>query len=131
MKAVIIQFPFGVVAFDEANNVVASKVYPKKPQAAAKIIAKIDPDRLSDETAALIVQLQTSGYDAFAFENPNVANQAQTKLGVITETANSQQIEALHASMQQIAVETGFVKDAKRPQHLEPQRQCRSRQSPS
>ena len=113
MKAIIIQFPFGVVAFDEANNIVGSKVYPKKPQAAAKAIAQIESDKLSDETAALITQLQTSGYDTFVFENQNVANQAQTKLGITTETAIPAQTQTFHERMQHIAIETGFVKDGK------------------
>jgi nucleolar protein 56 len=113
MKAVIVQFPFGVVAFDEANNIVASKVYPKKPQAAAKAIAKTDSDTLSDETAALIAQLQTSGYDTFVFENQNVANQAQTKLGVTAEITAPQEKQKLHDGMQQVAIQAGFAKDAK------------------
>jgi nucleolar protein 56 len=113
MKAIIIQFPFGVVAFDEEDNIVASKVYPKKPQAAAKIIAEIEPDKLSEETAALIVQLQTSGYDVFVFENQNVANHAQTKLGVTTELAKPEQTQKRHDGMQQVAIATGFAKDAK------------------
>jgi nucleolar protein 56 len=113
MKAVIIQFPFGVVAFDEANNIVASKVYPKKPQAAAKAIAEIESDKLSGETEALIAQLQTSGYDVFAFENQNAANEAQTKLGINAEEAPISITQPFHARMQQIAIETGFVKDGK------------------
>jgi nucleolar protein 56 len=113
MKAVIVQFPFGVVAFDEANNILASKVYPKKPQAAAKIIAKLEPNKLSDETAALIAQLQTSGYDTFVFENQNVANEAHKKLGVTTESAKTPEIQKLHDGMQQVAIEAGFAKDAK------------------
>jgi nucleolar protein 56 len=113
MKAIIIQFPFGVVAFDEANTIVGRKVYPKKPQAAAKAIAKIEPDRLSDETVALITQLQTSGFDAFVFENQNAANQAQVKLHVTAEAAKPAESQALHARMQDVAVASGFVKDAK------------------
>jgi nucleolar protein 56 len=113
MKAILIQFPFGVVAFDENGVITASKVYPKKPQAAAKAIAKIEPDKLSDETSALVAQLQTSGYDTFAFESQAVASQAQTKLSVTTETATPHQIQSVHARMQEIAIQTGFVKDAK------------------
>jgi nucleolar protein 56 len=109
MKAVIIQFPFGVVAFDQ-KKVVSSKVYPKKPQAAAKKIAKIEPEKLSDEITALITQLQTNGYDTFTFENPALANQAQTKLGITAQTAEPAQIDAIRGRMQEIAVETGFVK---------------------
>ena len=113
MKITIIQFPFGVVAFDEKNKIVASKVYPKKPLAAAKIIAKLEPNRLSDETSALISQLQTSGYDTFFFENQNVANEAQAKLGITADYAKTQETQKLHDGMQQVAIETGFVKDAK------------------
>ena len=113
MKAIIIQFPFGVVAFDEAQNIVGSRVYPKKPQAAAKAIARNDPDKLSEETTALITQLQTSGHDVFVFENQNVANEAQTKLSVTIEVTQPHETQKLHDGMQQVAIEAGFAKDAK------------------
>lgn len=110
MKAVIIQFPFGVVAFDEGNHVVGRKVYAKKPATAAKAIAKADPTKLSEETSALIEQLRGIGYDAFAFEAQTVANEVKIKLDVTAETATSQQVEAVRQRMEQIAIETGFVK---------------------
>jgi len=113
MKAVIIQFPFGVVAFDEANQVVGRKVFPKKPQTAAKAVAKTDPNKLSNEIAGLIAQLQTNGFDNFAFENQNIASEAQTKLNVTTETTQPKQVDTIRQRMEQIAVETGFVKDPK------------------
>ena len=101
------------MAFDEKNKIAARKVYPKKPQAAAKTISKIEPDKLSDETAALITQLQANGYDAFFLESQNIANQAQTKLGVTAQAAEPQKIQTIRERMREIAVETGFVKDAK------------------
>jgi nucleolar protein 56 len=113
MKAIIIQFPFGVVAFDEENKMINRKVFPKKPQAAAKTMAKVEAGTLTDETIALITQLQNSGYDTIILENQNLANQAQTKLNITTEAAKPNQTEAIRARMEQIAVETGFVKDAK------------------
>ena len=113
MKAVIVQFPFGVVAFDEANNVADRKVYPKKPQVAAKIAAKNQPDQLFDDMVALITQLQAKGYKGFVFDNPNMARQVQEKFGVSTEVAEPSIIDAIRERMQEIAVETGFVKDAK------------------
>ena len=58
-------------------------------------------------------QLQTSGYDTFAFENQNLANQAQEKVGITTEVIPLEQAQALHERMQEVAVETGFVKDRK------------------
>ena len=113
MKAIIIQFPFGVVAFDEENKMINRKVFPKKPQAAAKTMAKVEAGTLTDETIALITQLQNSGYDTIILENQNLANQAQTKLNITAEAAKPDQTEAIRARMEQIAVETGFVKDAK------------------
>ena len=113
MKAVIVQFPFGFVAFDEENQVVDKKVYAKKPQVAAKMAAKNQPDQLSDDIVALIMQLQTKGYDTFVFENPNVANQAQEKLNVGIEVAQPSKIDSIRMRMEEVAVETGFVKDGK------------------
>ncbi len=113
MKVVIVQFPFGVVAFDEENKVADRKVYPKKPQAAARIAAKNQPDQLFDDMVALITQLQAKGYDSFVFENLNLANQAQEKFGVSVSVAEPSSIDAIRERMQEIALETGFVKDAK------------------
>ncbi len=113
MKAAIVQYPFGVVAFADDGKVAACKVYSKKPQQAAKIVAKADPEKLSEQTAALVTQLQASGYDTFAFENVSVANQVHARLGVTAETISQQQVDGFHNRMQEVAVEIGFVKDAK------------------
>ena len=40
MKAFIIQFPFGVAAFDDKNSLVEKVLFPKKPQAAARSLLK-------------------------------------------------------------------------------------------
>jgi nucleolar protein 56 len=113
MKAVIVQFPFGVVAFDEEGKVADRKVYPKKPQAAAKIASKNQPDQLFDDMVALITQLQAKGYDSFVFENPNLANQAQEKFNISVSVAEPSRIDVIRERMPEIAVETGFVKDSK------------------
>ncbi len=110
MKAVIVQFPFGVVAFDDVSNIVARKVYPKKPQTAAKTIIKIDPNKLSNETESLITRLQAEGYGTFALENQTLASQVQAKLGTTSEVAELKQIETLRARTHEVAVEIGFVK---------------------
>ena len=112
MKAVIIQFPFGVVAFDEQNNSVEKVLFPKKPQAAAKSIMKIEAGKTSEITS-LITLLQNAGYDTFAFENADIASEAQRKLNIKAEVLKTSEAEVLRARMEQIAVETGFVKDAK------------------
>jgi nucleolar protein 56 len=113
MKAVIIQFPFGVAAFDEQNNLLEKALFPKTPQAAAEKIAKAETGKVSEETASLISRLQKTGYEFFVFENASLAGEAQRSLSVKTEVAKPSDAEPIRARMEQIAVETGFAKDAK------------------
>jgi nucleolar protein 56 len=111
MKATIIQFTFGAVAFDEQNRLVEKMLFPKKPQAAAKKIMAAEAGKI-DEIKSLITMLQNAGYDMFAFENANLAGAAQKNLKVTTEVSKPSEVEALRARMEQVAVETGFVEDA-------------------
>lgn len=113
MKAVIIQFTFGVAAFDEQNSLVEKVLFSKKPQAAAKKLLKAEDGKISDETASLVGMLQKAGYDTFVFENANVAGEAQKSLNIKTEVLKPSDADPLRALMEQVAVETGFVKDAK------------------
>ena len=111
MKATIIQFTFGVAAFDEQNNLVETAFFPRKPQAAAKNIMKIEVGKISEITS-LITLLQNTGYDTFAFENPDIATETQRKLNIKAKVLKTSEAEVFRARMEQIAVETGFVKDA-------------------
>ncbi len=112
MKTVIVQFPFGVAAFDEQGNLAEKVLFSKKPLAAAKSIMKIESGKIS-EISSLLTTLQNRGYDVFVFENAGIANDAQRKLGVGVEVAKASKVEALRGRMEQVAVETGFAKDAK------------------
>jgi nucleolar protein 56 len=109
MKAVIVQFPFGVVAFDEQGNVVDKALFSRKPQQAAKSLMKIEQGKISEVTS-LIKALQDAGFDAFVFEDAGMADEVQRKTGVNVEVLES---EALHGRMAEVAIETGFVEDAK------------------
>ena len=113
MKAVIIQFPFGVAAFDEQGTLADKVLFPKKPQTVAKKIMKAESGKISEETASLISLLQKAGYDTFVFENASLAGETQKSLNVKTEVSKPSEAEPLRARMEQIAVEAGFVKDAK------------------
>jgi nucleolar protein 56 len=113
MKVVIVQFPFGVVAFDEENNLVEKVLFPKKPQAAAKAIVKVEVGKISDEVSAVVTRLQSAGYDTFVFENAGVAAEAQRRLSVKVEVCKPSEAEVLRSRMDRFAVETGFVKEAK------------------
>ncbi len=112
MKAVIIQFPFGIVAFDEQGNLAGKMLFSKKPLAAAKSIMKIESGNIS-EISLLLNALQNLGYDVFVFENSSLANEAQRELNVNVEVTKSSEVAALRGQMEQVAVETGFAKDAK------------------
>jgi len=111
MKATVIQFTFGVVAFGEQNNIVEKVLFPKKPQAAAKKIMATEAGKI-DEVKSLITQLQNAGYDVFVFENAILAGEAQRKMNVNVEVSKASEVEVFRARMEQVAVETGFVKDA-------------------
>ena len=112
MKAVIIQFSFGVAAFDKQGNLADKVLFSKKPQQAAKNLMKLESGKLS-EVKSLITALQNMDYDVFVFENVDLASEAQRTLNVKTEVLKPSEAEAIHARMEQVAVETGFVNDAK------------------
>jgi nucleolar protein 56 len=112
MKATIFQFTFGVVAFDEQNNLVEKVLFLKKPQVAAKKILAIEAGKIA-EVKSLTTLLQNAGYDLFVFENASVAGEAQRKLDIKTDAMNPAEAEVLRARMEQVAVETGFVKNTK------------------
>ncbi len=111
MKAFIIQFPFGVAAFDDKKGLVEKVLFPKKPLAAAKSLLKTESGKLSDEVFSLVTLLKNAGYDTFVFENASLAEETQRKMNVKVEVAKGAEAEDLRALMSQVAVESGFVKD--------------------
>jgi nucleolar protein 56 len=112
MKVVIIECPFGMLAFSEENKLLEKVLFPKKPRMAAKALVKIEAGKMADEVADLINMLQESGYDAFVFENANLAKEAQEKSGVKVEVSKPCKAgEILRSSMEEFAVKVGFVKD--------------------
>lgn len=112
MKAFIVQFPFGIIAFGEDKQLVGKVVFGKRPQAAAKAIAKLREGSLTNELEALINSLQSSGYDTFIFDNPELAEGAKKHLLINVETSNPQESEEMRSHSSHLAVEIGFVKDA-------------------
>ena len=111
MKATIIQFTFGAVAFDEQNRLVEKVLFPKNPLASAKKIMAVEAGKI-DEVKSLIALLQNAGYETFVFENTRLAGEAQKSLNIKAEVLKPSEAEALRVRMEQVAVETGFVKDA-------------------
>ncbi len=111
MKVIVVQFSFGVVAFNQQNEVVARVMFPKKPQAAARAIAKLAAGKI-DQITPLITQLQNAGYDTFVFDNQTLASEAKKALSVSIEVVHPQDTDKIHVLQEQIALETGFVKDS-------------------
>jgi nucleolar protein 56 len=111
MKAFIIQFPFGVVAFDEKKSLIEKALFPKKAQAAAQTLLKTEAGKLSDQISSLISLLKNLDYETFVFENGNLADGAQRKLKVNVEVAKPAESAILHSRMNEIAIDSGFVKD--------------------
>ena len=112
MKITIVQFPFGVVAFDEDKNVVEKALFSKKTHLAAKSLLKIESGNISDVTS-LVSKLQNLGYDVFAFDTANLATEAERKLSLSVEVPEASEIEAFRNLAEKAAIETGFSEDSK------------------
>lgn len=115
MKAAIVKCPFGILAFNKENKLIEKKLFPKKPQIAAKVLMKIEAGRMVDEVVKLITVLQKIGYDSFVFENVNLAKEVQKRLGVKVQVSKVGGM--LRSRMEGFAVETGFVRDAEEFNH--------------
>ena len=111
MKAFIIQFPFGVAAFDEKNSLVEKVLFPKEPQAAARSLLKAETGKFSDEIFSIVNLLKDVEYDTFVFENANLAEEVQRKMNLTVEVAKAAEAEILRSRMNEVAIESGFADD--------------------
>ncbi len=112
MKVTIIESTFGVLAFDSENKLIATTLFPKKPQTTVRTLIKIEAGKTSNEVSSLINALKQKGYDTFVFENANLAKEAEAKLNVQTEIATpSEAGELLRSQPEKFAIKSGFVKD--------------------
>lgn len=111
MKVFVIQYPFGVTAFDDKKTLVERILYPKKPMAAARSLLKAESGMLSDEVFSLVTLLRNADYDLFAFENGNLADEVQRKMNVKTEVVKLGEVEDFRSQMSLIAIQSGFVAD--------------------
>ncbi|MCW3999651.1 MAG: C/D box methylation guide ribonucleoprotein complex aNOP56 subunit [Candidatus Bathyarchaeota archaeon] len=111
MKAFIVQFPFGVAAFDDKNQLVEKALFPKKPQAAAKSLLRAEQGKLSDQTTSLISLLKNAGYDVYVFADAALAQEAHRKLEVSTEVTKPAEAAVLNGRMSEVALEAGFAVD--------------------
>jgi nucleolar protein 56 len=112
VRATIIESTFGILAFNKESEIIGSVLFPKKPQKAAKILAKIEAGKSVDELSQLIDKLVKNGYDTFVFENSDLANAVREKLNVKVEVAKLFKArETLRSNIEKLAIKKGFVKD--------------------
>ena len=111
MKTIIIQFPFGFVAFDDKNKIMDQALLPKKPNTAAKALFEIETEKLTDDLTDMIGRLRVAGFAVFSFETAGVASRVKKKLGVSTEVAPPAEVEFARSRMSTIAKKIGFVRE--------------------
>jgi len=112
VRAIIIESIFGILAFNKDNEIIESVLFPRKPQKAAKILAKIQAGKSVNEITKLIDKLVKNGYDAFVFESSDLAKTIQEKLNINVEVAKPfKALEILRSNMEKFAIKKGFVKD--------------------
>jgi len=113
MKATIVESSFGILAFNDENELVEKVLFPKKPMEAAKILIKTEAGNITEEVSTLITTLKQKGFDEFLFENANLAKEVETTMGIHVETSiPSKAGKLLQTKPESFAVKTGFVKDA-------------------
>ena len=112
LKATIVESTFGILAFNEENEIIKSVLFPKRSQKAANILVKIEAGKLVDEIADLIGMLIEDDYDVFVFENSGLAKAIQVKLNVNVEVMRPTEAgEMVRSNSRKFAIKTGFVKD--------------------
>ncbi|MEM3700865.1 MAG: C/D box methylation guide ribonucleoprotein complex aNOP56 subunit [Candidatus Bathyarchaeia archaeon] len=114
MKAWIVECSFGVLAFNDKNELIANVLFPKNPQKAAEALMKIEAGKVVDEVKDLIERLKKDGYETFVFENSSLAKETQEKLNVKVEVSKpSPAGDALRSNMEGFAIKAGFVGDSR------------------
>jgi len=113
VKATLIECPFGILAFNEENELIDKALFQKKPQAAVKTFLDIEAGKAVSEICSLMDTLKGKGYDTFVFENPNLAKTMVGKFNVEVEVGKRLSVgELVRSNTQKMAVKTGFVRHA-------------------
>jgi len=113
VKATLIECSFGILAFNEENELFEKVLFQKKPQVAAKALLDIEAGKMVDAVQSIMETLRDKGYDTFVFENPNLAKTVEKRFKINVEVnRSSRDGELVRSRTEEIAVETGFVKNA-------------------
>jgi len=113
VKATVVECVFGVLSFDETNELVESVLFPKDPKKIAETLLKIETGKIVDEIVNLIEKLKGKGYTFFVFENSEIARNAHEKLKIAVEVAKpSEAGDLLRKSLEKFAVKLKFVRES-------------------
>lgn len=113
MKVVLLDSPFGILAFEEkGNKIVSSQFFPKNPSVAAEKILQLEAGKITDEVKVVIRKLKENGFRHFVFENASLARAVRKEFDVETETMEVTDAgEFLRSKMAQIALNLGFIEN--------------------
>ncbi len=81
VKATIVESVIGVFGFNEKNEIIEKKLFPKDPIETAELLRKLEEGKSLEEMTTLIKELQTKGYTSFVFENQELARSIKEKFG--------------------------------------------------
>jgi nucleolar protein 56 len=112
MKAIIVQFTFGLAAFDENYNFRKVVLFKKDPKLAAKIIIDNEDGNLSSEIKSIVNLMLNNDFDHFSFENIGVAKSIEKTMKVNVEVIERFELKNFGSRMEQIAIESGFIKNS-------------------
>jgi len=114
VKTTLVECSFGILAFNEKNELVDKVLFQKKPQFAAKAFVDIEGGKMDDSIHSLIDGLKGKGFDIFVFQNSNLAKTVERSFDVDVEVdKHTQAGEIVRSETERVAVETGFVGNAK------------------
>lgn len=111
MKATIIECPFGILAFDDKNNLIERSIFPKDPKKAAEKLDSLKNGKTINELQILIENLKSKGYESFAVESEALAKILREEYGVEAEiTKPTPAGEYLRQNLEEIALNLKFLK---------------------
>ena len=113
MKATLIECSFGILAFNEENELFEKVLFQKGPLVAAKAVLDIEAGKMIEPIRSIMDNLKERGFDIFVFEDANFAKAVEKRFGVNVEVDKRSRIaELVRSRTKEIAIETGFVKNA-------------------
>lgn len=113
VKTTLIECSFGMLAFNEENELIEKVLFQKNPQVAANALLDIEAGKMVDAVQSIMDTLREKGYDTFVFENPNLAKTVEKRFSVSVQVdRRSPAGELFHSKTEEIAIETDFVKNA-------------------